>query len=443
MEMSYLKSAFKLIYDTIETSKRRLDASFPELSVPFVQCFANTVETTVSFLDDDTAFVITGDIPAMWLRDSTSQVRPYIPLAANDADVRRLIAGLILRQAKYILLDPYANSFNSEPNGHGHFEDHTIRNPWVWERKFELDSLCYPVQLCWDYLEATGDRSVFDETVHLMFHEIIRTMRREQRHDRDSHYTFTRDNCPRSDTLPFGTGTPTNFTGMVWSGFRPSDDACQFGYHIPSNMFAVVILGRLGTIAQQVYGDAALASEAFALRDEIRFGIENYGLVRHAKFGRIYAYETDGYGNYNLMDDANVPSLLSIPYLGYAASDDPVYQATRRFILSSDNPFYYAGAAASGVGSPHTPRGYVWPIALIMQALTTDDANEQHALLRTLAATTAGTGYMHESFAVDEPSAFTRTWFAWANSLFGELVQTWLTRREQHADGEVMSAESC
>ncbi|MCY0876840.1 MAG: glycoside hydrolase family 125 protein [Firmicutes bacterium] len=436
--MSRLPEPYAAVYTTIDASKERLWKIFPELAVPFAQCFANTLETTVQLLDDQTTFVITGDIPAMWLRDSTSQVTHYLPLAARDADVKRLIGGLILRQAKYILLDPYANSFNETASGQGHVNDQTVRNPWVWERKFELDSLCYPVALCSEYLSVTADTSVFDETVHLMFHTIVRTMRREQRHDRDSHYTFTREHCPPSDTLPFGTGTPTNFTGMVWSGFRPSDDACRFGYLIPSNMFAVVVLERLATIARDVYGDIGLSQEALSLRDEIRFGIETYGIVDHPKYGRIYAYETDGFGNYNLMDDANVPSLLAIPYMGYKPVDDPTYKRTRQFVLSTDNPYYYQGARAAGVGSPHTPEQYVWPISLIMQGLTSTDPVERRRLLQTLLDTTAGTGFMHESLHVDDPNSYTRSWFAWANSLFAQFVMNWIEQDAHEIDKEVV-----
>jgi len=436
--MFLLPYAYKSLYDLVEAKKRRLAVDFPELADPFAKCLVNTIETTVRLLDDDTTFVITGDIPAMWLRDSTSQIRPYVALASSDESVRRLVGGLILRQAKYILLDPYANAFNETASGSGHQDDQTTFNPWVWERKFELDSLCYPVALCSEYLTATGDAAALDETVHAMFHAIVKTMRREQRHDRDSRYTFARKYSPASDTLPFGTGTPTNFTGMVWSGFRPSDDACRFGYHIPSNMFAVIVLQQLAEMARNLYRDLALAADAQALSEEIRFGIETYGLVLHPRHGLIYAYETDGYGNYNLMDDANVPSLLAIPYMGYKTQDDPVYQATRNFVLSTDNRYFYHGKAASGIGSPHTPPGHVWPIALIMQGLTSNDQAEQRQLLEVLVATTAGTGYMHESFHADDPTVFTRRWFAWANSLLGEFALRWLSERGETTDKEVV-----
>lgn len=414
------------VLSLIESTEDKLKALKPEVLPLFRRCYLNTLESTVAPLDDGTTFVITGDIPAMWLRDSTAQVHPYIRLAAEDAAIRRLVNGLIRRQAKYLLIDPYANAFNCAPNGHGHQTDKTQMNSWVWERKFELDSLCYPVQLLRDYVETTGDMDIFDATVHSMLQTIVTTMQIEQSHDERSPYIFERRGRA-SDTLPFGgRGRRTNVTGMVWSGFRPSDDACAFGYLIPANMFAVVILGHVATFARDVYRDEALANAAERLRREIEFGIQTYGIVRHPRFGRMYAYETDGYGNYNLMDDANVPSLLSMPYLGYCTPDDPLYQNTRAFALSHDNPYFYRGSQAQGIGSPHTPPEYIWHIGLIMQGLTSTNADEQIDLVKTLISTTAGTNYMHESFHPDHPEQYTRSWFAWANSLFAEFILHWL-----------------
>ncbi len=412
-------------YATFQAQLKTIEERLPDdhLRQVFRQCFLNTLQTTVELLDDATTFVFTGDIPAMWLRDSSAQVRPYVRFAERDADLQRLVAGLIQRQAMYINLDPYANAFNKSANGHGHQDDLTANSPWLWERKYELDSLCYPVQLLKDYWEATHDQSVFDEAVQHMLRRVVQVIRREQRHDQDSDYRFERANVVQSDTLPFGgKGTRTNFTGMSWSGFRPSDDACKFGYLIPANMFAVVILGHVAEFASTFYADRELAAEAEALRGEIDFGIQTYGIVEHPKYGRMYAYETDGFGNYNLMDDANVPSLLSIPYLGYRPADDPIYRNTRAFILSRDNPYYAEGTQARGIGSPHTAPGYIWPISLTMQALTATDRAEKDVLLTMLLNTTAGTNFMHESFDPSQPEHFSRPWFAWANSLFGEFV---------------------
>lgn len=396
----------------------------PDLFPIFKQCYLNTLETTVENLPDGKTFIITGDIPAMWLRDSTAQVHVYLPLASADAGIAGLIKGLIRQQASFVIMDPYANAFNKAPNGRHNSDDHTEMSSWVWERKYELDSLCFPIQLLHDYWSATRDESLFDETIYAMLKRVIEVMLIEQRHDRYSRYSFQRDDVDRPlDTLAGeGHGRPVNYTGMIWSGFRPSDDACTFGYHIPSNMFAVVVLKYAEEFLQKFYNDGQLAGRAGELRSEIEGGIQNYGLVNTPDFGRIYAYETDGFGNSLLMDDANVPSLLSIPYIGYRPAADPIYRSTRAFILSCRNPYFVTGRYASGIGSPHTGVGTLWPISLMIQGLTSADPVEQRNLLKVLTSTTAGTNFMHESFLPDDPSRFSRPWFAWANSLFAEYV---------------------
>ena len=398
----------------------------PRLAALFANCYPNTYETTLRTLPDGTSFVITGDIPAMWLRDSSAQVRHYLPAAREDTALAEMIAGLCHRQSRLIRLDPYANAFNQEPNGACFREDITQRSPWVWERKYEVDSLCYPIQLAYLLWKATGSSAHLDGDFRAALETTLNLWRVEQRHE-NSPYSFQRTDCPASDTLPCeGRGTPVAYTGMTWSGFRPSDDACAYGYLVPSNMFAVVALGYAAEIAREVWKDEALAAACQALSREIDAGIQAHAIVEHPEFGPIYAYETDGMGHYTLMDDANVPSLLSIPYLGYRDAEDPVYQNTRRFILSHANPYYYQGTAAQGIGSPHTPPRYIWPIALSMQGLTSRDPQERAAILDMLEATDAGTGYMHEGFDVDDPRRFTREWFAWANSIFSEFVMDYL-----------------
>jgi uncharacterized protein len=411
------------VHALIEEVNQHLE---PKRSETFARCLPNTLDTTVKLLGDGTSFVFTGDIPAMWLRDSSAQVNPYLALAGHDADLRRLLSGLIRRQALCLEIDPYANAFNETPNGAGHTDDDPRQNPWVWERKFELDSLCYPIRLAHAYWQATGDRAALDDSVHRMLYRVVRVMQTEQHHEERSSYRFTRPAAHRvleTDTLVReGRGPPSAYTGMVWSGFRPSDDACTYSYLLPANMMAVVALAQTASLAREVFRDERLAGLAVGLRDEIETGIQRHGIVEHPRFGPIYAYEVDGLGHHLLMDDANVPSLLAIPYLGYRPAGDPIYQNTRRFILSDENPYYFAGSQARGVGSPHTPGRRVWPIALAVQGLTSSDASERRMLLEMLERTTAGTGVMHESFAVDDPSDFTRDWFAWANSLFAELV---------------------
>ena len=180
---------------------------------------------------------------------------------------------------------------------------------------------------------------------------------------------------------------------MIWSAFRPSDDACTFNYNIPGNMFCSVVLGYLKEIVELVYQDEYLQERIVDLKFQIDYGIELFGIVRHPKYGKIYAYETDGYGNHVLMDDANVPSLLSIPYLGFADANDEIYKNTRAFILSKENPYYFEGNRAKGIGSPHTWSEYIWPIALSMQGLTSLLQHEREALIHTIIDNTGCTGY--------------------------------------------------
>jgi uncharacterized protein len=392
---------------------------FPRLPKMFADTFSNTFTTTLQPQSDGSVFVITGDIHAMWLRDSAAQVKPYLHLAKTDEQFADLIAGVVKRQTQYVLLDPYANAFNEMPNGRCHNQDKTEMSDWIWERKYELDSLCAPINLAHALWKVTGQTDHLDETFVQAAEKIIEVMTLEQHHEKSA-YTFERFKGPPSDTLTNnGRGNPVAYTGMSWSGFRPSDDACQYNYLIPSNMFAVVVLKQ---VCELPITASILKAKAAALADTIRQGIELYGKTEHEQFGIMYAYETDGLGHYHFMDDANVPSLLSAPYLGYCNKNDKTYQATRAFVLSKENPYFHQGKAAKGLGSPHTPSDYIWPIALCMQGLTASSRQEKLGLLETLLSTDAGTGLMHESFHKDDPSKFTRPWFAWANSLFAEFV---------------------
>ena len=385
------------------------------------RCLMDMLTRTVTYLPDGTAFVITGDIPAMWLRDSTAQLAPFLHLAHQDTGLADLIAAVSRRQLDYVLLDPYANAFNASGNGAGH-KDVFAQSAWVWERKYEIDSLAYTIQLAYD-LWATARRTDHLQSFVDVAKVVIRTWRTEQDHERNSPYRFGRLDCPPSDTLTReGLGPITGHTGMTWAGFRPSDDACVYGYNIPGNAFAAVALKYIAELAVEVFGDRALAEDADRLREEIEQGIERFGLIGDDGGDRVYAYEVDGLGNNFFADDANVPSLLSLPMLGWCAGSDPVYRATRSRILSKANPYFYAGTAASGIGSPHTPPDQVWPIALAVQGLTSDDPAEKRDLLALLLATDGGTGLMHESFHVDDPTKFTRPWFSWANAMFCELA---------------------
>lgn len=397
----------------------------PELAWLFENCFPNTLDTTVTYSEANgqpDTFVITGDIRAMWLRDSSAQVWPYIPLIRNDEPLRRLIAGVIRRQAKCILLDPYANAFLHDREESEWKSDITEMKPGIHERKWEIDSLCYPVRLAYGYWKASGDPGVFTADWLKAMDLVYRTLVEQQRKTGPGPYSFKRTTAWQTDTVPGnGWGNPVKPNGLIVSIFRPSDDATIFPYLIPSNYFAVTSLRQLAEI-YRFLGMAQEEQRCISLSNEVADALAKNAIIRHPVHGDIYCYETDGFGNRLMMDDSNVPSLLSLPYLGCVDPNDPVYQNTRRFVLSPDNPYFFTGKAASGIGSPHTLGGKIWPMTLIMQALTSRDAGEIAACLHTLCTTHAGKGFMHESFNKDNPSDYTRSWFAWANTLFGELI---------------------
>ena len=405
----------------------------PQLLKMFKQCFVSTIETTLKKVNDDETFIITGDIPAMWLRDSSAQVNHYLPFVAQDQELSDLIAGLINKQVQCILLDPYANAFNLNPVYQREYYDCTDMNPMIWERKYEVDSLCYPVRLAYQFYKQSKRLDIFTPNFLKAMHKIVDTFILEQNHSQST-YRFERPiakTWKREETETLkrkGKGLPVNETGMTWSGFRPSDDACRFNYLIPANMFASVILEYIKEFAGEIYHDDILYEKARQLKWDIDYGIQCYGIYLHPQFGKMYAYETDGFGNYCLMDDANVPSLLSMPYLGYCKKEDTLYQHTRSFILSHHNPYYYQGTCASGIGSPHTPKNYIWHIALSMQGLT-GTKEEAKKMINLILETSNNEGLCHEGFNKDEPSEYTRFWFAWANSLFAELVyQTYFVK---------------
>jgi len=366
---------------------------------------AALLDTTklAEFEPDGTAYVKTGDIPAEWLRDASAQVRPYLYYAKSDPEVRKLLRAIIAREAKYVQVDPYANAFTLDYR--------------VWEQKFELDSLAYPVTLAWSYWKATGDASLFTPDFANALDKILDTMQREQDHPKNSRYAH-------KEMAVNGVGRPVGYTGMIWTGFRPSDDACYYNFLIPSEMMAVVALGDMSEIQRAVYHNVIKAHAAKSLRDEVQRGIQTYGLVMVPKYGNIYAYEVDGLGHAILTDDANIPSLLSAPYLGYTTTDDKYYQNTRAFLLSQDNPSYYTGSIARGIGSYHTPDRWVWPLALIVQGMTATAAPEKQDVLGQLINSDPGDHLLHESFDPNDPKKFTRQDFGWPNALFSEFVLT-------------------
>jgi len=393
----------------------------------FANCFPNTLDTTVHFGQDEDGrwrtFVYTGDIHAMWLRDSGAQVWPYVQLAPQDEHLRNLIAGVINCQFNLLCIDPYANAFNNGPTGTGWQSDLTKMNPNLHERKWEVDSPCYPIRLAYHYWKMTGDTSVFGDIWLEAIQKVLAVFREQQRKEGRGSYRFQRESTVPTDTQAgYGWGNPARPVGLIASAFRPSDDATTFLFLVPSNFFAVSSLRKAAEILETVNRQNELASECRALADEVEAALHEYATVEHPKYGTIYAYEIDGFGNKLLMDDANVPSLLGMAYLGDVDKEDPVYQNTRRFVLSEDNPFFFKGAAAEGIGGPHVGVDMIWPMSILMRAFTSDDDAEIKACVETLIRTDAGTGFMHESFHKDDPTRFTRPWFAWANTLFGELI---------------------
>ena len=393
----------------------------------FENCFPNTLDTTVHYSvgedgEDDT-FVYTGDIHAMWLRDSGAQVWPYVRFAATDEAVRKMVRGTILRQLKLICIDPYANAFNAGPTGSEWARDLTDMNPYLHERKYEIDSLCYPIRLAYEYWRVTGDSSIFGDVWLEAAGKILQTFREQQRKDGHGPYHFQRRTAAQYDTMAnSGYGNPAKPVGLICSAFRPSDDATLFLYLIPSNFFAVTSLRKMADVLTRVNGKAALAGECTALADEVAAALQQYATYDHPKYGRVYAYEVDGFGNRVLMDDANVPSLLAMAYLGDVPADDIVYRNTRRLVWSEDNPYFFRGSAGEGIGGPHVGFDMVWPMSIMMRAFTSTDEAEIRACLQMLVDTDAGTGFIHESFHKDDATRYTRSWFAWQNTLFGELI---------------------
>jgi meiotically up-regulated gene 157 (Mug157) protein len=413
----------------IDISSRIKD---PELAWLFANCFPNTLDTTVDHGTDakgkpDT-FVITGDIDAMWLRDSTNQVWPYLAFVKKDPALARLIEGVVRRQTRCVLLDPYANAFFKDGTRESEWKsDKTEMRPGVHERKYELDSLCAVLRLSCGYHAATDDTAPFDAKWIRAVRLIIDTIEAQQAGLGEpdyAAYSFARSGIQPIDTVPFGCGHPAARCGLSKSPFRPSDDAHHLPFLIPANAMAVVFLRKTARLLRQVKAPATVANRAEKLASEISTAIAKHAVVQHPELGSIYAYEIDGFGSQYLMDDANVPSLLSLPYLGFVSADNPFYQRTRKFILSSRNPYFFEGRAGQGVGGPHVGQGYIWPMALVMQALTSTDLKEIAHCLSLLKRCHGGTGLMHETFWKDDPKKFTRSWFAWANTIFGELIVT-------------------
>ena len=390
----------------------------------FENCFPNTLDTTVHFDGKDDTFVYTGDIHAMWLRDSGAQVWPYVQLANKDAELKKMLAGVIKRQFKCINIDPYANAFNMNSEGGEWMSDLTDMKPELHERKWEIDSLCYPIRLAYHYWKTTGDASIFSDEWLTAIAKVLKTFKEQQRkEDPKGPYRFQRKTERALDTMTNdGWGNPVKPVGLIASAFRPSDDATTFQFLVPSNFFAVTSLRKAAEILNTVNKKPDLAKECTTLSNEVEAALKQYAVYNHPKYGKIYAFEVDGFGNQLLMDDANVPSLIALPYLGDVKVNDPIYQNTRKFVWSEDNPYFFKGTAGEGIGGPHIGYDMIWPMSIMMKAFTSQNDAEIKTCIKILMDTDAGTGLMHESFHKNDPKNFTRSWFAWQNTLFGELI---------------------
>jgi len=351
--------------------------------------------------NDGTTYVQTGDIPAMWLRDSAAQTIPYIRFVSTYPQLRKTFFGVIQRDAKNILVDPYAEAFSA--------------NYRVWEDKWEIDSLAWPILLVFVYYANTRDRTIFTPTLHAALRTIVATLRCEQRHKACSHYEWP-------DPVPTHDGY-NPYTGMIWGAFRPSDDPVTYRYNVPQNAIAVVAMRLVAAFARDAFKDDRLAQSATTLASQVESGIQKYGRVFSRRYGGwMYAYETDGYGHSKMMDDANIPNLTAMPYIGWCATNDAIYLNTRRFTLSSDDPYYYSGKYATGLGSAHTPGGWVWPLGIIAAALTATTRQTIANAIAMLDESDTLNGLMHESVNPNNPRQFTRPEFGWANAFWADLL---------------------
>mmetsp|Transcript_13496 Transcript_13496/g.38351 ORF Transcript_13496/g.38351 Transcript_13496/m.38351 type:complete len:504 (+) Transcript_13496:170-1681(+) len=410
----YMEMNIEKIKETMATSSRR-----DNLIKTYRQTFMNTIETTVQATYEGRTFVITGDIDAMWLRDSAPQVEHYLRCCANHSvHVRKMLVGLVNEHAFLALQDPYANSFYDPPN----FKDTRKiyrRGGYIATGNYELDSFAYSIRLAYQLWRVSGESHHFDELFRAACKLMLSIWRKEQYHEEASTYEYN----PKELKMKNGReNSESGYTGMTWTGFRPSDSPCQYHYHIPDNMLTSVSLGYLSEISREIYGDELMAKDAEALKAGIDSGIEKYGIVNDRRNGRIYAYEVDGLGNALLQDDANIPSLLSMPYLNYTVGDMQVYKNTVDFLWSPANPWFFSGKVAEGVGSSHTGKNKIWHLSLIMKGMMADTSQERVKMLRACLDTDAGTGLMHESFDPSSPRSYTRRWFAWANSMFATWV---------------------
>lgn len=426
----------------------------PDLARLFENALPNTLDSTILWHKKEDAdskyaqtFVVTGDIHAEWLRDAARQLSVYQGLSKYDDNLKELMRGAINTQASYILVSPYCNAFHPPPGsnikkGSTHMDKVSPRPHWkyVFECKWEIDSLASFLTLTNEYYAATKDDTIFNTLWFNALSSILKVLERQSSptFDKDGkilpfYYTFQRDTNVGTETLPLaGTGNPVNFdTGLVRSAFRPSDDACIFQFFIPGNAHMAVELNKTAEILHSLR--EKLEEEELPkfiegtkkFGAQITSGIYEHAVFDHKVFGKVFAYEVDGYGGSVFMDDANIPSLLSLPDLGFIDKDDPIYQNTRKMIVSKKgNPYFLQGNHFKGIGGPHIGIHNAWPMSLLLQIRTSDDDAEITENLQTVLQTTGNLGLIHESVHVNFPGGtrYTRPWFSWANSEFGKTI---------------------
>ncbi|KAK5121682.1 hypothetical protein LTR85_004854 [Meristemomyces frigidus] len=425
--------------------------SDPDLRRLFINAYPNTLDTAIAWKgyangsDEELTFVITGDINAMWLRDSANQMQSYLPLlqASNSSDsLASLYRGVINLHARYLLIDPYCNSFqppveshispsvNGAASGDTVFPNYT--NSSVFECKYELDSLAAFLEVSTNYYNATEDASFFKryqwveaiENVMAVAENMTMPTYQPDGNVSVLSYSFTRETDRASETTENGgLGNPfNNGTGLIRSFFRPSDDATIFQGFIPANMMFAKYLESAGQIMYAIGDQDALAGRMCSLAASLRVSIEKVGIVSGGQYGQIYAFEVDGYMSQNIMDDANIPSLLAAPFFGYLDVSDPIYQNTRQLLLSANNPYFMRGPVISAIGGAHDGPGFAWPMASVVRIFTSNDEAEITQQLQEIVSSTDGLGLIHESINTFNVSDWTRQWFSWANGLFGQCI---------------------
>ena len=449
--------------DVVEKTIRELNASMvdKDLARIFENAFPNTLDTTVKWHVDGShkpekkglffhsghedawqgpqSFIVTGDINAEWLRDSTNQLAQYQRLAKHDKKIETLILGAINTQAEYVIESPYCNAFQPPPpskikpsdNGQGDAVHPIFEPSRVFECKYELDSLAHFLSLGNQFYEHTGSTAFLTPRWYKALEAVLQVLEEQSKPTFDEKtgvfkkqtYTFQRTTNTGTETLNLGgIGNPLNYgTGLVRSAFRPSDDATILGFFIPANAMISVELKRTSNILSKA-GSSSLAKELRTRSETIEKGIWEHAVVNHPKWGHVFAFEVDGYGSRILMDDANLPSLLALPLLGFVGADEKTYQNTRKMILSKDgNPYYLSGRAFAGIGGPHIGFQNAWPMSVLVQTMTSDDDAEIEKLLKAVKEASP-LGLIHESVNVNRVKDYTRSWFAWANSVFAQTI---------------------